>query len=69
MRSDVFDYSMISTTLIGGTCPICGKKIVIEREKDYTPGFRETSYCLKSQNCDCNIEVDYSSGEIEGGIN
>lgn len=66
MRSDVFDYSMVSTTLIGGTCPICSKKLVIEREKDYTPGFKYTCFSLKTQSCDCNIKVDYSNGEVKG---
>lgn len=69
MRDDVFDYSLVSTTLINSTCPICGKKVVVEREKDYTPGFKYTIYYLKSQNCNCNIQVDCSNGEIEGGIN
>lgn len=68
MRSDIFDSgSLVTTSLIGGVCPNCGKKIIIEKEKDCTPGFRYTCYTLRSQSCDCEINVDYGNGEIKGG--
>lgn len=70
MRRDIFDSgSMVTTSLIGGVCPTCNKKIVIEKEKDYTPGFKYSCFRLLSQSCVCDITVDYDSGEIIGGKN
>ena len=66
---DIFYQDMISNQKIIKSCPLCNAGVTIIKEIDSTPGFREIAYLLKSKHCNCNIKVDYDTGEIRGGIN
>lgn len=66
---DIFYQDMVSKQQLIKSCPLCNKGVTVIREVDSTPGFREIAYLLKSKNCNCNIKVDYDTGEIKGGIN
>lgn len=46
------EYSLVD-------CPICGKKMLQEYEKETTPGFRSSSTCILDRMCDCDLDSYY----------
>ena len=65
--NDIYFQDMVLKQTIIKTCPLCNKGVTITKEIDSTPGFREIAYLLKSKSCNCNIKVDYDTGDLKGG--